>query len=615
MFLGDSKCLIDSVAPRISENGTIEFKSIKVECAGLFHLHHDITDGIDTKILFTFAKQYYEAQLIANNLVSDSDDDDTKKASSSTTAATRTKTASSSSSSQTLQPTMSIADELLKELTPSEQARVNEKFEEAYNALDLCNGAGKSPLENTNLLTEYQFNAKFNVKGESVQREPIDPRDLARLRTREEKKVRSYPNLLDKYGQSHLHINMWLSDNVINFFMQVLNQQERLKGNKNFFFSSSFLAKLLEGDKGYNYENVKAWNNSTRRKESRIIFEMSQVFFPYNIDDVHWALVVANIEERTLTYYDSSYDSTCDISSTVSKAISNNVMNNLLRYLKDEDNTYYKGNNMKNQWTMQVTKGPQQANTYDCGVFLIANCVFLSEKRELLYSQVNMDNIRKRICYYIITPTAPSSQAKQVSKTPDSSSSDKQGTKRSPAEPISSSSPSAKKTILEATNPKKKRNVESAVAIPSDAYTDADIYTHIKIEHVQPKSKGESSFQFTWNRQRYYICDCKGIPINTSIWKGVMDTFYLTLDAIVAIRQTDNVKGTILSFVEGRDWSYTNKFKESTSTRTRKRRSLSAKDFKDFKDATNAKDADADAKDADADAKKTKKKKYYNTCR
>ena len=117
MFLGDSKCLIDSVIPRKSENGTIEFKLVKVECAGLFYRHHDITDGIDKKILFTFAKQFYEAQLIANNLVSDNDDDDTKKASSSTTAATRTKTASSSSSSQTLRATVSIADELLKAVT------------------------------------------------------------------------------------------------------------------------------------------------------------------------------------------------------------------------------------------------------------------------------------------------------------------------------------------------------------------------------------------------------------------------------------------------------------------------------------------------------------------
>jgi sentrin-specific protease 1 len=99
----------------------------------------------------------------------------------------------------------------------------------------------------------------------------------------------------------------WLNDEVINFYFSLLQERnERLHGNgervpKCVFLNSFFYTKLSEN--GYNFDGVKRW---TKRKKIDI-FEQDIIFFPVNLQNVHWCLGVINLMEKKIEYFDSMH--------------------------------------------------------------------------------------------------------------------------------------------------------------------------------------------------------------------------------------------------------------------------------------------------------------------
>jgi Ulp1 family protease len=97
----------------------------------------------------------------------------------------------------------------------------------------------------------------------------------------------------------------WLNDEVINFYFALLQERnvrqiesgERVP--KCVFLNSFFYTKLSE--KGYNYDGVRRW---TKRKKIDI-FEQDVVFFPVNLQNVHWCMGVINLAEKRIEYFDS----------------------------------------------------------------------------------------------------------------------------------------------------------------------------------------------------------------------------------------------------------------------------------------------------------------------
>ena len=49
----------------------------------------------------------------------------------------------------------------------------------------------------------------------------------------------------------------------------------------------------------YNYNGVKRW---TKRFD---VFEKDKIFFPVNINDTHWTLLVVFVQDKQIHYYDS----------------------------------------------------------------------------------------------------------------------------------------------------------------------------------------------------------------------------------------------------------------------------------------------------------------------
>jgi hypothetical protein len=120
----------------------------------------------------------------------------------------------------------------------------------------------------------------------------------------------------------------WLNDEVINFFLSTLNQndvreKEGTNSKRNHFFNSFFITRLLdEGNTDtYTYRNVRRWS---RRVYMSDLFELGKIFFPCNISQSHWSCVITDMSSYTITYYDSM------------KGDGGRYMNSIFHYLQDD---------------------------------------------------------------------------------------------------------------------------------------------------------------------------------------------------------------------------------------------------------------------------------------
>lgn len=208
--------------------------------------------------------------------------------------------------------------------------------------------------------------------------------------------------LTEKYGitmsrkkMACLRPSTWLNDEVINFYMELLQDRDRALCNKDstrkssHYFNSFFMAKLLDtGDKcTYTYDAVKRW---TKRFD---IFAKRRIYFPVNIRNTHWTHLVVHMETRQIHYYDSMGSD----GSMYQKAI--------LRWIGDEAKVKKGWDTYDlNCWTLVDHGGdiPQQSNGFDCGVFSCIFADFDTDDLPFNFAQVHMPNFRLKICLDVV---------------------------------------------------------------------------------------------------------------------------------------------------------------------------------------------------------------------
>ena len=154
----------------------------------------------------------------------------------------------------------------------------------------------------------------------------------------------------------------WLNDEVINFYMHMLQHRDIKLSEQNntmlrsWFASSFFFVKLLnDGNDWYEYNAVRKW---TRKID---IFSADKVLIPINLTNTHWTILVFYMLLKEIHYYDSR-------SGNGDKYIDYG-----LRWLADEIMDK-KGIAIDiNEWTQyqQEVHVPQQNNGYDCGMFVL----------------------------------------------------------------------------------------------------------------------------------------------------------------------------------------------------------------------------------------------------
>jgi sentrin-specific protease 1 len=203
----------------------------------------------------------------------------------------------------------------------------------------------------------------------------------------------------------------WLNDQVINFYMYMLNlydqhMRERCKGRtKSHFFNSFFIERLLRTRNKYTFANVEKWTKSLPS-----IFDLDKIVFPIN-RNFHWTLACVYLKEKEIHYFDSLTES-CKSECTVyddfemmTEGMTKGTfyMNGLLRWIQDEGEK----NNIivnKEEWTL-IDHGndfPQQSNNYDCGLYAIVCADHLSDNLPVTgefssFSAANMPFWREKI--------------------------------------------------------------------------------------------------------------------------------------------------------------------------------------------------------------------------
>ena len=106
--------------------------------------------------------------------------------------------------------------------------------------------------------------------------------------------------------------DIWMNDEVINCFYTMLAKRDKElctsdpEQKRSHFFGSSFMSALLnEGHANeglYEYRNVKRFS---RRVPGKDIFKLDKIFFPINVDRMHWVCAMIDMTKKKIYVYDS----------------------------------------------------------------------------------------------------------------------------------------------------------------------------------------------------------------------------------------------------------------------------------------------------------------------
>ncbi|KAF6772299.1 hypothetical protein AHF37_07959 [Paragonimus kellicotti] len=182
----------------------------------------------------------------------------------------------------------------------------------------------------------------------------------------------------------------WLSDMIINFYMQLLyhrSQNQQQSGSHPLpriaVLSTFFYAKLTSSAGG-GYAGVRRWSRQLH------LLDQDLILVPIHDRGMHWCLACIDLKAKSITYYDSMGSPNHKCLKTLIKMITIDLITQKILQIvamcfRLEDSV------------------PQQMNGSDCGVFLCTFGEFLSRNARFTFSQDDMPGIRKRMLFEIIT--------------------------------------------------------------------------------------------------------------------------------------------------------------------------------------------------------------------
>jgi sentrin-specific protease 1 len=121
------------------------------------------------------------------------------------------------------------------------------------------------------------------------------------------------------------------------------------------------------------------------------------LFYPININDAHWALVIVLIREKIILYRDALGN------------LGQFYTNAIKKYIFDEWKCT-KGIPMTqvqmDEWVEKPIPpydSPKQGNGFDCGMFVCMYADYMLNNLPERFSQNDMPMLREKICYCILT--------------------------------------------------------------------------------------------------------------------------------------------------------------------------------------------------------------------
>ena len=167
------------------------------------------------------------------------------------------------------------------------------------------------------------------------------------------------------------HTSKWLNDEIIAAHLAILGMKEDAKleidtNNKCSYFMSTYLVTTLirEG-----YQGVKKWGRKVAAPRS--LLDGKHIFFPININNNHWVLVVAETETRKIKFYDTYHGN--------EGRYYGELVAEYLRMECDETFVYE-----------EYHYTPPQRDSYSCGVFILAEIEAIIEGAPLDFNEGEM---------------------------------------------------------------------------------------------------------------------------------------------------------------------------------------------------------------------------------
>ena len=203
-------------------------------------------------------------------------------------------------------------------------------------------------------------------------------------------------NILGKHI-CRMRTGAWLVDEVINAYMWLLQMRSNegvYQWNQSrpgdapakkpsHFFNSFFFTNLLPpGARDPVYDGVRGFARNILSTGGNV-FKLDRLIIPVHVDNAHWCLVVAFVQERKIQCYDSIGQE------------GTRWMEALREYLRHEaekwarDGTVARHLLALDEWTLvptQTRETPQQNNGSDCGVFTCTFAECASEGRAMHFS-------------------------------------------------------------------------------------------------------------------------------------------------------------------------------------------------------------------------------------
>ncbi|CAK5103726.1 unnamed protein product [Meloidogyne enterolobii] len=176
--------------------------------------------------------------------------------------------------------------------------------------------------------------------------------------------------------------NEWLNDEVINIYASLIVDRSNNNNDlpKVYAFNSFFYSSLSSNG----YERVKRW---TKNKD---IFENQIIIVPIHLS-IHWCLVVIDLEERKMDYYDSLHQDNFECLELLQEYLINESMEKRQIPLD------------MNGWQFNFLRNiPPQGNLSDCGVFSCLFAEYASRRAPITFTQEHIPYFRERIAYQIL---------------------------------------------------------------------------------------------------------------------------------------------------------------------------------------------------------------------
>ena len=192
----------------------------------------------------------------------------------------------------------------------------------------------------------------------------------------------------------------WLNDELTNSFVALVNHRAKLLSSssvsnsvtpasltRTYMFKTFFFLRLLERAGCYDHNGVRTCGF----KNGLDVDIINRVIIPVNVGNLHWVLVVIDMEARRFQYYDSIHG--------VGAA---HVLATARRWLSDEVAACL-GEDVARAWGIEDWEGvidiglPRQSDGGSCGVFVLAAADCFALGAPLCFGQADMHVLRQHM--------------------------------------------------------------------------------------------------------------------------------------------------------------------------------------------------------------------------